>query len=181
MKIKMYGGNRPLTEKAKRYNKIVDVLFAIMIGVFYAMFVMLAVVMILEIQFVFGSILCIVVPPMIFFIIWRYMNGMNMSYLELKDSTVTVVDYHIFSKNKRSINVNDIGFVKIMDAFSGKAPGRRIPSTPGMRGFFSTSYEYAVFYDKNGEYIFKYFIQFGEDYAWLEQVKNARKEKLEIM
>lgn len=34
MKIKIYGGNRPLTEKVKRYNKIVNVLFAIMMGVF---------------------------------------------------------------------------------------------------------------------------------------------------
>ena len=171
MKIKMYGGNRPLTEKAKRYNKIGDVLFAVMLGSFYALFVMLA-VMFLEIQFIFGGVLCIAVPPVIFFIIWRYINGMNMSYLEIKDSTITGVDYYIFSKNKRHINVNDIGFVKIMNGVYRKLPGR---------AFKCYSFNYAVFYDKQGEYLFKYLLEFEEDYAWLEQVKKTREEKLEIM
>ena len=172
MKIKMYGGNRPLTEKAKQFNKITNVLWGIALVTFYAVFVMLAAALILEIQFIFGAVLCIVVPPAIFFVIWRYINGMNISYLELKESNIVVVDYYVFSVRKRVVDADDVGYVKIMSILDGKIPGR------AMRAY---SFKYAVFYDKNGEYLFKYLLEFEEDYAWLEQVKKARKEELEIL
>ena len=172
MKIKIYGGNRPLTEKAKKFNKTGNILLGIILLMSYALFIMLAAAMILEIQFVFGSILCIVVPPAIFFLFLRYFNGMNMSYLELKESSVVAVDYYVFSVKRKTVDVDDIGYVKIMGMWDGKIPGR------SMRMYSS---KYAVFYDKNGEYLFKYLIEFEEEYAWLEHLKAARKEELEIM
>ena len=42
-------------------------------------------------------------------------------------------------------------------------------------------FKYAVFYDKNGEYLFKYLLEFEEDYEWIEHLKVARKGELEII
>ena len=167
----MYGGNRPLTDKAKKYNKILNIILTAMLCTFYAMFVMLAIAMILEIQFIFGSILCLTLPLAIFFIIWRYIHGMDKSYLELNDGVVTVVDYYIFSIKKRKIDVNDIGFAKIMNGISRKLPGRAIKAY---------SFNYAVFYDKQCNYLFKCLMECEEEQTWLVHLQNSRKEVLEI-
>ena len=174
MRIKMYGGNRPLTEKTKKFNKTFKNFLYVDLGMFYAVFVLLAVAMILEIQFIFGAVLSIALPPAIFFVFWRYFNGMNMSYLELKGSNVIAVDYYIFSSRKRMFDANSIGYVKIMSNLDRKLPGRSIGSRYWM-------FKYAVFYDKNGEYLFKYLLEFEEDYEWIEHLKVARKGELEII
>ena len=62
MRIKMYGGNRPLTEKTKKFNKTFKNFLYVDLGMFYAVFVLLAVAMILEIQFIFGAVLSIALP-----------------------------------------------------------------------------------------------------------------------
>lgn len=155
-----------------RKMKITFIILGILL---YSIPVLLACLFIVEAKAISAAVITLILPIGFIYFLFRSIFCMAQSYAEFDDEKVVVVECYAFHRKIKSVQRNRIK--QRESIFVTKAPGRRPAMSVKVRTFMDAlgsihngkGFNYIVFKDENGQYLFK-ILDTPEGNQWAEIV-----------